>query len=96
MFYVVIISFGALICTYLTKESCNKYNNYPSGYELKRELKNVILYEYDLLNINIELIEEYIFRDYVYNYEVISGYTREIALKKALDKYIHVFDLSKN
>lgn len=96
MIYFIFISFGAMIATFFTKENCSKYNNYPSGYELKRELRNLVIYEYDVLNINIESMEEYIFRDYVYYYEIISGYTREIALRKALDKYIHIFNLSKN
>ena len=96
MIYFIFISFGAMIATFLTKENYSKYNSYHSGYELKKELRNIVIYEYDIVNINIELVEEYIFRDYVYYYEIISGYTREVALRKALDKYIHIFNLSKN
>jgi hypothetical protein len=70
-----------------------KYSNYPSGYELKRQLRNIVIYEYDVSNLNYDLIEEYIFRDYVYNFEKISGYCREVALRKALDKYIRVYGI---
>lgn len=73
--------------------SNNKSNNYPSGYELKRQLRNTIIYDYDITSLNYDLIEEYIFRDYVYNFEKNSGYTRDVALRKALDKYIKVYGI---
>lgn len=65
------------------------------GYELKRELRNIPLYDLgiEIQNINIDAIENYIFRDYVYNYEKISGYTREVALRKALKKYMSNFNI---
>ncbi len=71
----------------------NEYNNYPSGYELKRQLRVIPIYEYDISNLNYDLIEEYIFRDYVYNFEKNSGYSREGALRKALDKYIKTYNI---
>lgn len=76
-------------------ESNNNSNNYPSGYELKRQLRKTIIYDYDITSLNYDLIEEYIFRDYVYNFEKVSGYSRDVAIRKALDKYIKTHGILK-
>jgi len=84
-------------------ESNNNSNNYPSGYELKRQLRKTIIYDYDITSLNYDLIEEYIFRDYVHNFEKVSGYSRDVAIRnsrdvairKALDKYIKTYGILK-
>lgn len=70
--------------------------NIQVGYELKRQLRKTIIYDYDITNLNYDLIEDYIFRDYVYNFEKNSGYSRDVALRKALYKYIKVYDILDN
>lgn len=94
MINFVFISLGvyALVKTIGDNKSSNRSSNkYPSGYELKRELRNIAIYDYDVSSLNYDLIEEYIFRDYVYNFEKNSGYSRETALRKALTKYINIY-----
>lgn len=94
MFNFFIISLGVYALVSFTgdnKSSKKSSNNYPTGYELKRELRNIPIYDYDVSSLNYDLIEEYIFRDYVYNYEKNSGYTRETALRKSLNKYINIY-----
>lgn len=97
MVYFFLFSLSALmIVGGLEKDnkcSNNNSSSYPSGYELKRQLRNTIIYDYDISNLNYDLIEEYIFRDYVYNYEKNSGYTRDVAIRKALDKYIKTYGI---
>lgn len=68
-------------------------NLYHHGYELKQELRKIPLYGIEIQNINLEAIENYIFRDYVYHFEKVSGYTREVALRKALKKYMENFNI---
>lgn len=89
---------GAVAIVLNGEDKCNntRTQSYPSGLQLKRELRNTINYNHDIYNINFDLIEDYIFRDYVYDYEKNHGYTREIALRKALDKYIKLFGNIKN
>ena len=81
----------AFICKDIIGNS--KYNNYPSGYELKRELRDIEIYDIDTYLINYDLIEEQIFKDYVFDYEINHGYSREISLRKALKRYIEVFKI---
>ena len=94
MFNFFIISLGVYALVTITgdnKSSKKSNSSYPSGYELKRELRNITIYDYDVSSLNYDLIEEYIFKDYVYNYEKNSGYPRETALRKALTKYINIY-----
>lgn len=99
MFDFFIISLSTfIVLKYIGKNNeektySNECNNYPSGYELKNQLRKTIIYDYDITNLNYDLIEEYIFRDYVYNFEINSGYSRDVALRKALDKYIGVYNI---
>lgn len=99
MFDFFIISLSTfIVLKYIGKNNeeiiySNECNNYPSGYELKNQLRKTIIYDYDITNLNYDLIEEYIFRDYVYNFEINSGYSRDVALRKALDKYIRVYNI---
>ena len=89
-----IITIGGAIAIILNGENNNtnkQSKSYSTGLELKRELRRTINYNHDIWSINMDLIEDYIFRDYVYDYEKNHGYTHEIALRKALDKYIRVF-----
>ncbi len=76
MFNLFVFSVGALVVVKYVfgndKENIEKENNYPSGYELKRELRDIAIYSIDKALINIDLIEEYIFRDYVYTYEKLG------------------------
>ncbi len=76
MFNLFVFSLGALVAVKYVlgndKENIEKGNNYPSGYELKRELRDIAIYSIDKALINIDLIEEYIFRDYVYTYEKLG------------------------
>lgn len=97
LFSFVILG-GAFAIILNGKNNSNNIQNksYPTGLELKRELRKTMNYNHDINNINFDLIEEYIFKDYVYDYEKNYGYTREIALRKALDKYIRVFGNLKN
>ena len=60
--------------------SNSKYSNYPSGYELKRQLRDIEIYDIDTYSVNYDLIEEQIFKDYVFDYEINHGYSREISL----------------
>ena len=89
-----VITIGGAIAIILNGENNNtnkQSKSYPTGLELKRELRRTINYNHDIWSINMDLIEDYVFRDYVYDYEKNHGYIREIALRKALDKYIRVF-----
>ena len=70
-----------------------KRSHFLHGYELKQELRKIPLYGIEIQNINIEAIENYIFSEYVYHYERVSGYTREVALRKALKKYMNNFNI---
>lgn len=60
------------------------------GLELKRELRKIPLYELENERSNIDYIEEFRFREYVFYYEVHCSYCRETALRKALKKYTEV------
>lgn len=60
---------------------------YPKGMYLLDELKKVYTYDNSIYIFNMEKIDPYIFREYVYRYEIIGGFSREIALKKAFEKY---------
>lgn len=95
MLYISVISILALAFIFKDNISNSKYNNYPSGYELKRELRDIEIYDIDTYLINYDLIEEQIFKDYVFDYEINHGYSREIALRKALKRYIEVFKIYK-
>ena len=88
-----IISLFALAFICKDSISNSKYNNYPSGYELKRELRDIEIYDIDTYLINYDLIEEQIFKEYVFDYEMNHGYSREISLRKALKRYIKVFKI---
>ncbi len=96
MFSFFVLSLGAymlLLGTNDKNELGNCSKKYPSGYELKKELRKIPIYEYDVATLNYDLIEEYIFREYVYTFEIAGGYTREVALRKALDKYIKTYNI---
>lgn len=98
MFYFFLFSLSALMIVgglEENKKCSNNESNYPSGFELKRQLRNTIIYDYDITSLNYDLIEEYIFRNYVYNFEKISGYTRDVAIRKALDKYVKTYGILK-
>ncbi len=60
------------------------------GLQLKHELKKIPLYELEKERSNIDYIEEFRFREYVFYYEVYCSYIREIALRKAYEKYINL------
>lgn len=91
-FFIISLSAYALVTIFGDDKRKNESSKkYPNGYELKRELRNITIYDYDVSTLNYDLIEDYIFRDYVYNYEKNSGYSRETALRKALNKYIEVY-----
>lgn len=93
MFYLGIISIFTLAFVLKDNISSSKYNNYPSGYELKRQLRDIEIYDVDTYLLNYDLIEEQIFKDYVYDYEINHGYSREISLRKALKRYVEVFKI---
>lgn len=94
MFQFFIISLSLLLVVGGIKSS-NSYNNknkkdyskssiqYPSGYELKNELRNIPIYEYDISNLNLDSIENFIFRDYVYNYEINRWIYKRSSFKKS-------------
>lgn len=88
-----IISLFALAFICKGSISNSKYSNYPSGYELKRQLRDIEIYDIDTYSVNYDLIEEQIFKDYVFDYEINHGYSREISLRKALKRYIEVFKI---
>ena len=60
---------------------------------LKRQLRDIEIYDIDTYSVNYDLIEEQIFKDYVFDYEINHGYSREISLRKALKRYIEVFKI---
>lgn len=62
-----------------------------AGFQLKRELRKIPLYELEKERSNIDYIEEFIFREYVFYYEKYCSYCREVALRKALNKYVKVY-----
>ena len=92
MFSFFVLSLGAYMLLLGTNDK-NKIEKYPSGYELKKELRQIPIYEYDVATLNYDLIEDYIFREYVYTFEIAGGYTREVALRKALYKYIKTYNI---
>lgn len=75
-----------------TKKDIDKnessYENYPSGMELINELKCLNTVLYDKYKFDYYLIDAYTFREYVYKFEMVSGFSREVSLKMALDEYI--------
>lgn len=60
------------------------------GLELKHELRKIPLYELENERSNIDYIEEFRFREYVFYYETYCSYCRETALRKAYQKYINL------
>lgn len=93
MLYIGIISIFTLALILKDNISNSRYNNYPSGYELKRQLRDIEIYDIETYLINYDLIEEQIFKEYVFDYEMNHGYSREISLRKALKRYIEVFKI---
>lgn len=71
---------------FLLKEE-KEQKSYPTGMQLLEELKEVGIQEINFTTFHLEKIDPYIFREYVYRYEVFAGYSRKIALRKAFDKY---------
>lgn len=61
--------------------------NYPKGKELLNELQKIGIQGVNLCTFNMELIDPYIFRHYVYRYEMIGGHSREVALRMAFEEY---------
>ena len=93
MLYLGVILIFVLIFVLKDDVSSSKYNSYSSGYELKRKLRDIEIYDIDKYLLNYDLIQEQIFKDYVYDYEINHGYSREISLRKALKRYIEVFKI---
>lgn len=64
-----------------------KKEDYPTGMELLQELRKLHLIDVNWSTFSFEKIDPYIFREYVFLYEVIGCDSREVALKKAFRKY---------
>lgn len=85
-----VVSFGIillLMVSTLKTDENGKEEKYPKGTYLLKELKNIYTYDNSIYIFNMERIDPYIFRDYVYRYEIIAGFSREVALRKAFEKY---------
>ena len=77
-----------LMISLVTIPNKNTDEEYPKGTELLKELKKVYIHGENLYTFNMEKIDPYIFREYVYRYEVIGGFSRDVALKKAFEEYL--------
>ncbi|MDO4283511.1 MAG: hypothetical protein Q4D02_07735 [Clostridia bacterium] len=77
--------FLGVICLFGTPK--DKEKEYPKGMELLKELRKIGMPNRNLCTFNMEKIDPYIFREYVYRYEVLGGYSREVALRFAFEKY---------
>lgn len=82
--YLIFIA-GIILIKYLV--GANDKKSYPKGKELLNQLQKIGIQGTNFYTFNIELIDPYIFRDYVYRYEMIGGYSREVALKMAFEEY---------
>lgn len=76
-----------LMISLVTIPNKNANEEYPNGTELLKELRKVYIHGINLYTFNMEKIDPFIFREYVYRYEVIGGFSREIALRKAFEEY---------
>lgn len=104
MVLIQVILFGAL-CAIIVDVVINnkskddsdmsedKYQKYPTGLELLSELREISIPDIDIWKYDTFLINPAIFREYVYNYEFMGGYTREVALKMAFKKYIGIYNI---
>lgn len=77
----------SIIYFIVTNDKYQKQNEYPNGMELLEELKEIELQEINVCTFNFERIDPYIFREYVYRYEIIGGDSRKIALIRAFESY---------
>ncbi len=91
------ITITRLIFSKDTKKDVDKheeiYKNYPSGTELIKELNCISIIQHDKYKLDYYLIDPYIFREYVYKYEMVSGLSREVSLKRALDEYLSKYNI---
>lgn len=86
-FFIISLSLYLIICggkeNNKKSKDCSNISSYPSGYELKNELRTIPIYDYDISNLNFESIENYVFRDYVYNFEKNRRIYKRNSLKKS-------------
>lgn len=83
-----VVSFSLILLMMIyTLKTNEREEKYPKGTSLLKELKKIYTYDNSIYIFNMERIDPYIFRDYVYRYEIIAGFNREVALRKAFEKY---------
>ncbi len=85
----IIACVGILSKPKKTDDNKEDKNDFPTGYELLKELREINMPGYDLWKYDLFSFDSYIFREYVYTYEVTGGNTREVALRRAFEKYVN-------